>query len=100
MDIFVHNPTVWAVICIGLQGELFEDGRELDHEAAAEELKMMQYNDQACYIIYNGLCPEEFNEIICLENAKEIWDTLVDMHEGTVSVKESKLDGFKVNLTS
>ena len=31
-------------------------------------------------------------KISCLENAKEIWDTLIDMHEGTDSIKESKLD--------
>ena len=36
--------------------------------------------------------PEEFNKISRLENAKEIWDTLIGMHEGTDSVKESKLD--------
>ncbi|XP_020152628.1 uncharacterized protein [Aegilops tauschii subsp. strangulata] len=73
-------------------GEFFEDGRELDREATAEEMKMLQYNAQACDILFNGLCPEEFNKISRLENAKEIWDTLVDMHGGTESVKESKLD--------
>ena len=52
---------------------------------------MLQYNAQACDILLNGLCLEEFNKISRLENAKEIWDTLVDMHEGTESVKESKL---------
>ena len=36
--------------------------------------------------------PRNSNKISCLENAKEIWDTLVDMHEGTESVKGSKLD--------
>ena len=29
---------------------------------------------------------------------KEIWDTLVDMHEGTESVKESKLDALQSQL--
>ena len=33
-----------------------------------------------------------------LENAKEIWDTLIDMHEGTESVKESKLDVLQSQL--
>ena len=92
MHILGHNPAVWAIVPISLQGEYFEDGRESDREAAAEELKMLQYNAQACDILFNGLCPEEFNKISLLENAKEIWDTLVDMHEGTESVKESKLD--------
>jgi hypothetical protein len=92
MHILGHNPAVWAVVRIGLQGEFFEDGKEPDREASAEDLKMLQYNDQACNMLFNALCPKEFNKISCLENAKEIWDTLVDMHEGIESVKESKLD--------
>ena len=97
MHIPGHNPAVWAIVCIGLQGEFF-DGRELNREATAEELKMLQYNAQACDILFNGLCPEEFNKISRLENAKEIWDTLIDMHEGTDSVKESKLDVLQSQL--
>ena len=92
MHILGHNPAVWAIVCIGLQGEYFEDGRETNREVTVEELKMLQYNAQACDILFNGLCLKEFNKISRLENAKEIWDTLVDMHEGTESFKESKLD--------
>ena len=75
MHILGHNPTVWVVVRIGLQGEFFEDVREPDREATAEELKMLQYNAQSCNILFNGFFPEEFNKISCLENAKEIWDT-------------------------
>ena len=71
MHILGHPPAVWAIICINLQGEFF-DGREPNREANAEELKMLQYNAQACDIIFNRLCPEEFNKISRLENAKEI----------------------------
>ncbi|SPT20404.1 unnamed protein product [Triticum aestivum] len=91
MHILVHNPVVWAIVCIGLRGELF-DGREPNREATVEELKMLQYNAQACDILFNELCPEGFNKISRLENAKEILDTLIDMHEGIDSIKESKLD--------
>ena len=59
MHILGHNPAVWAIVCIGLQGEFF-DRREPNREATAEELKMLQYNAQACDILFNGLCPEEF----------------------------------------
>ena len=72
MHILGHNPAVCAIVCIGLQGEFF-DGREPNREAIVEELKMLQYNAQACDILFNRLCPEEFNKISCLENAKEIW---------------------------
>ena len=82
---------------IGLQGEFF-DGREPNREATTEELKMLQYNAQACDILFNGLCPKEFNKISRLGNAKKIWNTLVDMHEGIESVKESKLDVLQSQL--
>ncbi|SPT18275.1 unnamed protein product [Triticum aestivum] len=97
MHILGHNPAVWDIVCIDLQGGFF-DGREPNREATVEELKMLQYNAQACDILFNGLCPEEFNKINRLENAKEIWDTLIDMHEGTDSVKESKLDVLQSQL--
>ena len=97
MHILGHNPAVWAIVCIGLQGEFFDE-REPNCEASAKELKMLQYNAQACDILFNGLCPKEFNKICRLENAKEIWDTLVDMHKGTESVKESKLDVLQSQL--
>ena len=98
MHILGHNPAVWAIVRVGLQGEFFEDGRVPDREATANELKMLQYNAQACDILFNALCPEEFNKISRLENAKEIWYTLVEMHEGTESVKESKLDVLQGQL--
>src|SRR3989337_2007398 len=80
MHILGHNLAVWAAVRIGLQGDFSEDGKELDREATAEEMKMLQYNAQACDILFNGLCHKEFNKISRLENVKEIWDTLVDMH--------------------
>ena len=41
MHIIGHNQDVWEIICIGLQGELFDE-REPNREANAEELKMLQ----------------------------------------------------------
>src|SRR3954463_2879649 len=92
MHILGHNPASWGIICVGMQGNFFEEGKVPDREATPEELRMLQNNAQACDILFNALCPEEFNKISRLENAKEIWDTLVEMHEGTESMKESKLD--------
>ena len=37
MHILGHNPAVWAIVCIGLQGEFFEDGREPNREATAKD---------------------------------------------------------------
>ena len=98
MHILGHNLAVWAIVCIGLRGDFF-DGREPNREAIAEELKMLQYNAQACDILFNGLCPEEFNKINRLENAKEIRDTLICTKVPTPSRNPSWMC-FKVNLTS
>ena len=70
MHILGHNPTIQAIVRVGLHGEYFEDGRETDREASAEELNMLQYNAQGSYILFNELCPEEFKKISHLENAK------------------------------
>ena len=50
VHILGHNPAIRAIVCIGLQGEFF-GGREPNREATAEELKMLQYNAQACDIV-------------------------------------------------
>ena len=42
IHILGHNPAVWAIVCIGLQGEYFEDEKEPSHEVIAEEMKMLQ----------------------------------------------------------
>jgi hypothetical protein len=58
----------------------------------AEQLKRVQLITLACDILFNSICPKEFNQINCLDNTKEIWDTLVEIREGTSSVKEFMLD--------
>ena len=70
MHILGHNPTIWAVVCVGLQGEFFGDGKEPDRVATADELKMLQYNAQACDILFNCLCPEEFKKSAVLRMQK------------------------------
>ena len=49
MHILGHNPTVWAIVCVGLQGEFF-DGREPNREATAEEfmLKLVIFSSTDC----------------------------------------------------
>ena len=34
--------------------------------------RQKKYKAQACDILFNGLCPEEFNKINRLENAKKL----------------------------
>lgn len=98
MHILGHNPAVWDVVRVGVQGDFFGEVKEPDRDATLEELKMLQFNAKVCDILFNCLCPKEFNKMSLLENVKEIWDTLIDMHEGTDSVRESKLDVLQSHL--
>lgn len=91
IHILSHNMPIWEIIVVGLQAEFFQGGLVPGHEATPNELKIIQDNTQACGILFNSLCPQEFKKISRLQSAKEIWDTLIEMHEGTVPMKESSL---------
>ena len=55
-------------------------------------------NAQATNAIFGALSGDEFNRIVNLESANEIWTTLKNVHEGTSSVRESKIELLKGKL--
>ena len=55
MHMLGFNPHVCAVMRVGVQGNFFEEGHELDRDATPHELKMFPLNAQACDIIFNYL---------------------------------------------
>ncbi|KAK2454205.1 gag-protease polyprotein [Trifolium repens] len=58
-----------------------------------EDDKKKVLNDKkAINILHSALSMDEFFRISTCETAKEIWDTLVETHEGTAEVKRSKLN--------
>src|SRR6187399_2751552 len=70
MHILGHNLAAWGIICVCMQGEFFEEGKVPDREATPEELRMLQNNAQARDILFNALCPEEFNKSAVLRMLK------------------------------
>ena len=62
MHIVSFNPHVWVVIRVGVQGDLFGEGHELDRDVTADELKILQLNAQHCDIIFNHLCPRRIQQ--------------------------------------
>lgn len=77
-------------MCIGLQGEFF-DGKA-NFEARCGWIEDAAIQRSSLWFSLQWLVPEEFNKISNLENAKEILDTLVDMHEGAGLRQGIKLD--------
>ena len=52
-------------------------------------------NDQVVNVLFSALDVSEFNRVKGLTNANEIWKKLMEIHEGTLSVKDAKLYVFK-----
>nr|ABF94881.1 retrotransposon protein, putative, Ty1-copia subclass, expressed [Oryza sativa Japonica Group] len=52
-------------------------------------------NAQVANVILSALSGSEFNRVDGIESAKVIWDTLRNLHEGTDSVRESKVEILK-----
>src|SRR6185437_6714761 len=48
-------------------------------------------NDQGVNVLFSALDVSEFNRVKGLTNANKIWKKLIEIHEGTSSVKEAKL---------
>ena len=61
-------------------------------------------NVKALFSIFNGVCSYEFRRITNCKHAKEAWDILQVTHEGTSTVKISKLQmlvtKFKIKFAS
>ncbi|KAL4346635.1 hypothetical protein GQ457_17G014710 [Hibiscus cannabinus] len=49
------------------------------------------------HILQFALGPKEFAKVSSCDNAKEIWDKLEVVHEGTNEVTETKIELFNLN---
>jgi hypothetical protein len=59
---------------------------------------MIQHNAQATSALLSALSPKEYNKVIGLEIAKDIWDTLRLAYEGVSKVKKYKIDLLMAQL--
>ncbi|GJS45199.1 hypothetical protein Tco_0595320 [Tanacetum coccineum] len=55
-------------------------------------LKKLAKNNKAKMVIYNALPRKEYERIFMCETIKEIWDTLLIIHQGNSQVKDNKID--------
>ncbi|KAL4384623.1 hypothetical protein GQ457_15G012770 [Hibiscus cannabinus] len=53
--------------------------------------KKMELNYKALHIIFCALGPDVYAKVSSCESAKEVWDNLEVIHEGTNDVKETKI---------
>jgi len=57
-----------------------------------DDRKKILNEKKAINILQSALSMDEFFRISQCKSAKEIWDTLVETHEGTTEVKRSRLN--------
>ena len=81
----VNGYSLPTITADGVTGPKPEDKWTKDEELAAT------CNSRALNAIYNGVSISEFRRISTCTTAKEAWDILQTVHEGTDTVKQSKL---------
>ncbi|XP_050882935.1 uncharacterized protein LOC127086256 [Lathyrus oleraceus] len=57
-----------------------------------DDKKKVLYDKKAINLLQNALSMDEFFRISACTTVKQIWDTLVETHEGTAEVKRSRLN--------
>ncbi|XP_075112165.1 uncharacterized protein LOC142182112 [Nicotiana tabacum] len=61
-------------------------------EYTDDDRKAIENNFRAKNTLICGIGPDEYNKIFACQSAKEIWEALQTVYEGTTQVKQSKID--------
>jgi flagellar biosynthesis regulator FlbT len=72
---------LWRIVMEGYV--ILDPKNKTDQDEKNEKL-----NDRALSVLYNALVLSEFNRVKGLEKANEIWEKLMEIYEGTSTVKE------------
>ena len=81
---------VWATVEFGYAPKATNLEREAKQEFVA--------NAKAMNAILSGLCEAEFIKIMHSKTAKDMWDTLENIHEGNKKVKTAKLQVYRAQF--
>ena len=57
-----------------------------------EEMRIIYLNGQATSVLLSALDGDEYNRVIGVDVAKQIWDTLHLAHEGVNKVRKARID--------
>ncbi|XP_070013682.1 uncharacterized protein [Nicotiana sylvestris] len=87
-DIIYNGPYVPTKVLDELPFSMAKTSKEYTEA----DKKAVEKNFRAKKILVCGIGPEEYNRISTCDTAKEIWEALQKAHEGTIQVKQSKID--------
>jgi hypothetical protein len=88
------HESIWDIVDFGAQTPQVGD-EDYDSDEAAQ---IRHFNSQATSILLASLCPEEYNKVQGLKNAKEIWDVLKTTHERDEVTKITKHETIEGEL--
>jgi hypothetical protein len=63
-----------------------------------EEMRIFHLNGQATIVLLSALDGDEYNRVIAVDVAKQIWDTLHLAHEGVEKVRMATIDLMMAKL--
>ncbi len=87
---------LWRIITKGDFIPTDSDGRLLDEDDwTPDQLQKVQSNSKAKYLLTCALCKSEYDKVYGCKTAKDIWDNLSLIHEGTDQVKKNKIRFFR-----
>jgi hypothetical protein len=82
--LFSLHPSIWEIV----ENRMHFDST--DNPVFINE--QIHKNAQATTVLLASLCRDEYNKVIGLDNAKQIWDTLKISHEGNDATMITKME--------
>ena len=80
------HPGIWEVVCNGFEPPV--DPRN----PTRAEICNVHLNGQATSVLLSALDGDEYNRVIGVDVAKQIWDTFHLAHEGVDKVRKARID--------
>jgi hypothetical protein len=88
------HARIWDIVEFGAQVPTVGD----EGYGSDEVAQIRHFNSQATTIILASLCREEYNKVLGLKSAKEIWDVLKTAHGGDEVTKITKRETIEGEL--
>jgi hypothetical protein len=86
------HPSIWEVVCNGFEPLVDPKNPTLD------EIRIIHLNGKATSMLLSDLDGDEYNRVIGIDVAKQIWDTLHLSHEGVDKVRKARIDFLMAKL--
>ena len=80
------DEKVWQAVEIG-----WTKPKETPADWDEAKIKAINFNSRALNALFSAVTNEEFKKISSIETAKEAWTILQTTYEGTMAIKDSKL---------